>query len=237
MLNLDVALSSLFVPHCAACDERVAPATPLCPPCVGTLEPVGSACPRCGVAQAGGPANTCATCRTTDWPLESLVAPWQYGGELARSLRRLKFSARPHLARDLAPLFAPFLAAVVEAGAIDVIVPVPLHARRLAARGFNQADALARHARRVAAVRTKVDGLALRRTRATPPQTHLDGAARRANLTGAFIVTHPRRVAGKRVLLLDDVIATGATMGAAARALLVGGAAAVVGFACARADR
>jgi len=166
-----------------------------------------------------------------------MVAPWRYGGELGRSLRRLKFARRHEIARVLAPLYAPFLAAAVEAGAIDLIVPIPLHWRRLAARGFNQSEALARHARAAAGCAAPLDTRALKRVRNTAPQTHLDGDARRLNLLEAFVVPRPARVAGRRVLLVDDVVATGATMAAAATALTTGGAAAVVGFAFARAER
>lgn len=236
MQAVEAALTTLFVPRCPACDARVEPAAPLCPACATTLDALGPACPRCGEPQAAPPDVECARCRTGDWPLEALVAPWQFGGELAQALRRLKFAGRPALARALGPLIAPFLAATVEAGEVDVIVPVPLHWRRLAARGFNQAEALARHARNAARLAARLDTRALRRVRATAPQTHLDGAARRANLAGAFVARGPK-VAGRRVLVFDDVVATGATMGAAGAALRAAGAAAVIGFACARAAR
>jgi ComF family protein len=237
MLQLESARSLLFVPHCPACDERVAAPTPLCAPCAISLDELGPACPRCAEPQAAPPPVTCARCRTSQWPLEALVAPWRYGGELGRALRRMKFARRPDLARDLAALYAPFFAATVDEGAIDLIVPVPLHWRRLAGRGFNQADALARHGRRAAEVTTRMDALVLRRIRATPPQTSLDGPARLTNLDGAFEVPprRARRVVGRRILLVDDVVATGATMAAAGHALKKAGAAAVVGFAVARA--
>lgn len=245
-MHLDDALSTLFVPHCSACDRPSAgdpPAgpPPLCPTCALSLEPLGPACPVCAQPQAAPPPVPCTPCRngraSPVWPLELLVVPWRYGGDLARAIRRLKFSRRPDLARDLAPLYAPFLAAAVAEAAVDVAVPVPLHWRRLAGRGFNQADALLRHGRRAAGLSLRIDTLALRRTRATTAQTSLDGAARRANLDGAFEVPRhrTRRVAGKRVLLVDDVVATGATIAAAARALHDAGAAAVIGFALARA--
>lgn len=208
-------LDLLYVPHCAACDVRVPPGEPLCRVCASTLVELDPPSIRAGA-------------------LESVTAPWRYGGELGRALRRLKFGRRPHLARELAPLVAPFLRAVAEVGAADVIVPVPLHPRRLARRGFNQAHALAA----AAGAATPLAPRLLRRVRATAPQTGLDAAGRVLNLRGAFTVP-PRqaaRVAGARVLLVDDVVTTCATLTAAAVALHAAGAAAVLGFAVARAE-
>lgn len=237
MLQLESALSVLFVPHCPGCDERVATPAPLCATCAISLDELGPACPRCAEPQAAPPPTVCARCQTEAWPLENLVCPWKYGGELATALRRMKFARRPDIARDLAALYAPFFAIAVAQGEIDLIVPVPLHWRRLAGRGFNQADALARHGKRASEITTRIDNLVLRRTRRTPPQISLAGAERRTNLVGAFEVPARKanRVRGKRVLIVDDVVSTGATMAAAGHALRAAGAAAVLGFAVARA--
>ncbi|MBE7452168.1 MAG: ComF family protein [Kofleriaceae bacterium] len=237
MTALARALELLYVPRCAACDVRVPTGQPLCPPCASSLVELGPACPRCAEPLAAPPAVTCARCARGDWPLESTAAPWRFGGDLARALRRLKFERRPDLARELAPLVTPFLAAVARAGEVGLVVPVPLHWRRLAERGFNPAQALVASASKRGELAVPVDAAALRRVRATAPQTGLSAAERERNLRKAFRVAprHVRRVAGRRVLLVDDVITTGATLAAAARALRDAGALAVLGFAVARA--
>lgn len=233
---LDLTLSTLFVPRCCACDARVAPDQPLCATCAISLDPLGSSCPRCAEPLASPVPVTCARCRLHPPPFEAMVAPWRYGGELASALRRMKLSGVPEIGRELAPLVAPFLAATVDAAAIDVIVPVPLHWRRLAARGFNQAQVIAIEARRAAGTRTPIDSLSLRRIRPTPTQTGLSAAQRADNVRGAFAVVprRARRIAGRRVLLIDDIATTGATLAAATRALRDAGAAAVVAFVVAR---
>jgi ComF family protein len=228
-------LEVLYVPHCAACDVRVESGQPLCVPCNGSLVELGPSCPRCAEPLAAPPDVECARCRVLGdaWPLDAAVTPWRYGGALGRALRRMKFARRPDLARELAPLVAPFLRAVVRAAEIDVVIPVPLHWRRLALRGFNPAQAVAD----ACEVEVGVDALSLKRVRATVPQTGLSGSERVKNVKGAFVVP-PRRVRQldrKRVMIVDDVITTGATVAAAARALRSAGATAVVAFAVARA--
>jgi ComF family protein len=116
----------------------------------------------------------------------------------------------------------------------DVVVPMPLHWMRRWSRGFNQSELLAREIARRASV--PVRNLA-RRTKATTPQAGLTNAKRRANVSGAFRVPRPERVRGLRVLLVDDVMTTGATASACARVLKRAGAVRVALLTVARVDR
>ena len=222
-------LDIFYAPACAACDRGIAAGAGLCAACFISVDPLDAGCPRC--ARPGG--SLCRRCRRQEPPFDSIVAPYLYGGQLAVALRRLKFGGRRDVARTLAPLLRPALArAAAEA---DLIVPVPLHRRRMARRGFNQAALLVRHSRPAGA---PVDPISLRRVRATLPQTGLDARARRGNVAGAFAVVDRRRdrVAGHRILLVDDIVTTGATMAAAAAALRSAGARSVIGFCAARAE-
>jgi ComF family protein len=218
----------VFVPHCPACDRRVPAGVPLCQACATTLVELGPACPRCAEPHEGPASVLCRRCCLRPPPLVRITAPYRYGGELAVALRRLKFDRRPDIGRALAPLLAPTLAAA--AATCDLAVPIPLHRRRLAGRGFNQADVLLRHGLNDA---LPIARLVLHRRRATRPQSGLDARARATNLAGAFTATD---LANRRILLFDDIVTTGATMAEAARALLRAGAREVVGVCAARAE-
>lgn len=149
---------------------------------------------------------------------------------LIRVLARLKYG------RDisLAPVLAAFMIEQLPLDAgHDLIVPVPLHRDRLRWRGFNQAVPLARAVGGACGVR--VDPLLLGRARATPPQVGLDAAQRRRNVRGAFVVRRADRARGRRVLLIDDVMTTGATAHECARALRAAGALQVDALVLARA--
>ena len=111
-------LSWLFRPQCAACGASEAP---LCESCRASLAELGPACPRCA-APTGEAAILCRRCVREPLAIEQIIAPWRFGGQLASAIRRLKFTGATHVARTLAPLWAPVLAA---AARDTVVVPVP----------------------------------------------------------------------------------------------------------------
>jgi ComF family protein len=156
-----------------------------------------------------------------------------FAGSLSVAVRRWKLGREPALTRPLAELLAPSLAKIAQAGQVDALVPVPLHPRRLREREFNQASLLARAARRLAGSRVPVEELLDRRLD-TPPQHHLPAGERRANVRRAFVVPRPAAVKGRRIVLVDDVVTTGATVDACTRALLAARAARVDVLALAR---
>jgi ComF family protein len=146
------------------------------------------------------------------------VAAFEYGGALATAITRLKYSDRA----DVAPRLArAMLGHARRVGPVDLVVPVPLHPRRLADRGYNQAALLAVTVAR--ALGAPLVTQALRRIRDTPNQASQGRAPRLANVRGAFLAV-PSLIRGRRVLLVDDVRTTGATLSACREGLQAAGA-------------
>lgn len=145
---------------------------------------------------------------------------FEYGGAMATAIGRLKYGDRADLGPRLGRAMLP--AAERLAGKVDVVVPVPLHPRRLAERGYNQAALLARPVTRALGARSAPRALV--RHRDTPRQAQLDRAERLVNVRQAFAVTHRASIRGARVLLVDDVRTTGATLEACTTALEAAGA-------------
>jgi ComF family protein len=201
-------LDLLSPPACAACDTRLEREAVFCPSCAGAFVPTPPHVVR------GLP----------------VFAAGAYGGPLADAVQRLKFGDRPDLARPLGDL----LRAVAQRSglACDLVVPVPLHRRRRLERGYNQAALLARSVTQTVEARLDVDSL--ERLRADGPQVALGAAARARNVEGAFAVRPGRSLQGCRVLLVDDVVTTGATAEACAAALQKGGATTVAVLCVAR---
>ncbi|HSW37877.1 MAG TPA: ComF family protein [Acidobacteriota bacterium] len=146
----------------------------------------------------------------------------------------LKFQGRRNIAGLLASLMADLFSDSWRRDDFDYIVPVPLHPRRHRERGFNQSELLARHLSRLVDVPVY---RALRKIRATPPQVGLTDARRRENVRNVFLCIKPARIIGRRILLVDDVMTTGATVSSATRALLRSGCARVSVMTAARSVR
>lgn len=213
----------IFPPHCPGCGGALAEgsAEGLCAECRGDLPRLQTAwCARCGAALATAAAS-CTGCRG-DSAIDALVHATAYAGTARRLVQRFKYEADFAAGRLLARLLAECVRTGLPGGA-DLLVPVPLHRRRLGARGFNQAALLARACGRQLGL--PVDVAALRRVRRTRALAGLHPEERVAEVAGAFTVRRPGAVAGRRVLLVDDVLTTGATAEGCCRALREAGAA------------
>ena len=224
----------LFPPHCAACHS---PGAWLCPACRNEIELiVPPVCPRCGWPlhdPLPRDARTCSRCRQSPTRLACLRSCAFYSGPLRRAIRAFKYDDLQVLASHLGELMAEGWRILDPSGwGIDVVVPVPLHNARLKERGYDQAALLAR-AFGARLQQQVVEGV-LVRTRATAPQVGLTASERQANVHNAFQCTNSG-LKGHQVLLVDDVCTTGATLEAAAAALLDDGASSVWAYTLARA--
>lgn len=209
-------LTLVYPPLCLGCEARLPdpePAVSLCDACLHALPRADDALLRDRLAHVPGGSDA----------FEHVFALWVFdaGGAIQHVQHAVKYRNRPTLGLRLGELIGQGLR---EAGAPrpDLVVPVPLHRVRALERGYNQSERLAQGI--AAGVGAPVgDGVLVRR-HATRTQTALDRQARWRNVSGAFAVATAGAVAGRRVLLVDDVMTTGATVVAAARPLLAAGA-------------
>ena len=212
-------------PHfCASCRQAVfTDPHPCCPRCAGTIGPYALIDGRCHA------------CRHESFAFEQAVRLGPYDGLLREVILRLKYRTAEGLAELLGECWAELATRRFEELRVDAIVPVPLHWVRHWKRGYNQSEALARGLSM--RLHLPCQPSWLRRVRNTPPQkASQTRAERKANVRGAFRARLGVRLQGRTVLLVDDVMTTGATAGEAARALRAGGAGRVVVAVLARAS-
>jgi len=229
-------LDLVFPPFCPVCRQRLGDGRrdPLCgtcweafdrivaPLCVVCGVPFGSTLPHHSAATALASARRCGACQRRPPPFHYARAAVRYDDIAREAVHALKFRGRRPLAAPLGDLLAEISLPEIPRGGPDLVIPVPLHRRRERHRGFNQALLLARRLGEAWHVPVGTDVLA--RTVATPPQTELTATARRTNVRGAFALRRPELVVGRHVVLVDDVITTGSTVGACVRCLREGGA-------------
>ncbi len=216
-------LNLLFPPRCVICHREGEWFCAACRGHVGFITP--PICERCGRPLYG---QSCPFCLETPLEINSLRAVAFFDGVMRKAIHSFKYQRRPELAAQFGSMLSDYLTA--QRLTVDLVIPVPLHSERERRRGYNQALLLARET----ALQQKLALWynVLDRTRDTPPQVGLDARARRENVRDAFVAQD--QVAGARVLLIDDVCTTGATMNSCAIALKRRGATAVQGLALAR---
>ncbi len=215
--------AALFPPRCAACGR---PGAALCQPCLATATRLPHPqCRQCTRPLTYG--DQCARCRLEQRRIDHLFVPYAYTPPILQAVHRFKYANKRYLAADLATLAMSALPSDLQ---VDVVIPVPLAASRERQRGYNQGQLLASEIARN--LDCPLDGNVLIRLRDTPPQTSLPRARRLDNVRGAFRAL--RKLSGTRILLVDDVTTTGATLEAATRALRRRGAAWVGALALAR---
>lgn len=196
---------------------------PLCTSCFYRVSPVGRYCFFCG---SHDPLEPSCGCDLRPSGLNSLYALCRYQGEWREVLHRFKYRGQLNLAYPLGKALARSLLVFQVNEFPNLVVPVPLHPAREKERGFNQSLLMARHVARALRVPLKK---VLSRSRNTVTQTHLSRKERQENVRGAFEIKKEFRLKGARVLLIDDIFTTGATMREAAKVLRRAGAAEVRG--------
>ncbi len=219
------AVDWIYPPTCGGCQkfgER------WCSNCKNNVTPVGPrACPKCGNFNANG--EICPNCSASSPPYEAMRSWGIFIGPLREAIHRLKYQHDIGLAEALAGHLIDLYHST--GWEVDLIAPVPLSYSRLQERGYNQSALLARPLAQMTRIRFQPK--AVSRIRNTPSQVGLKARERIENVREAFL-SEPAIVNGSRVLLVDDVATTGATMSECARAMMTAGARAVFGLTLAR---
>ena len=212
---LDFALP----PRCAGCGAIVDEVHSFCPPCWTQVQFLGeSGCSTCGMPLEATEAELCGACIAQQPRIQRTRSAVAYD-DLSRSIAlRLKYGRKVALARTMARYMAPLIPEAEEA----ILVPVPLHRTRLWQRGFNQAALVASELAKATGCRS--DPHLIRRVKRTPALKGMSLNQRRTLVAGAFKVNPSAELAGRTVVLIDDVLTTGSTANACAKALQKAGA-------------
>lgn len=225
-------LDLVYPRHCFACQRSIQDTKEiyLCSECRKQIKYINSTniCLKCGeyLGPYIGVKESCRSCQTARLRFNRAIGSTRYDGPVRELILRFKYGRQSLLARPLAELLKNRLKQETEVlDKIDLVMPVPLHRSKLRARGFNQAELLAREIVRTFKMLLVKDNLV--HLKPTSVQAGLSRAERLRNLEGAFHLKRPDELKGKRVLLIDDVLTTGATASEITRILKAAGAKAV----------
>jgi ComF family protein len=223
---IELAVDSFFPRRCVGCGKG---GGFLCPECLGKLPRlVPPLCPHCGRPQASG--IVCPSCRQRQTEIDGIRSPFRFDEVIRKAIHELKYRNLKAISPCLAELLADYLRSNPLPG--EALVGVPLHPRRLRERGYNQSSLLARELSRRIDLPVIEDCL-IRVKQAQPQVRAVDVEERRRNVADAF-VCRDEKVSGKRIILIDDVCTSGATLESCAAALKNKGAASVWGLTLAR---
>ncbi len=227
-LGLKNLLNLLYPRTCIACGQDICNADPytlFCDHCAAAVIRLPDhLCFVCNepfisdAATSHSPNHRCGACRENPPPFLKAITPFLYEGPLATAICQFKYQKKPHLAIPLAVLIAEDIAKI----SFDYVMPIPLHPSRLRSREFNQSLLLAKQIAVTLSRPYFID--AMIRIRKTPPQVGLSRKERDENIKGAFLVPQQNEIKDRRILLIDDVYTTGATLREGARTLMAAGA-------------
>jgi len=227
MRVLAALVDLVFPPLCIACGNLLNRngGTPFCDPCLSGVPFIRSPlCPRCGLPYPAeeGKDHLCGNCITSETYVSAARAVGRYESVLLEAIHRFKYQEKTVIGEVLGRFMADYDYPGFRIQDYSMLIPVPLHRKRLRERGFNQSVILARPIAKRHAIPMVFD--VLERSLETEPQVKLGRDQRGSNVKGAFAVTDPERVRGENVLLVDDVYTTGSTVMECARVLRKAGA-------------
>ena len=222
----DTALDLVFPKSCMGCGRE---GDFLCSSCRRLLVIVAPPlCPKCGRTQING--VVCPSCVSWDSSIDGIRAPYRFEGVIRQAIHQFKYRNLRSLAKPLAALMMDYF--TIHDLPADVLIPVPLHPRRLRERGYNQSALLAKELGKLSSIRV-IENALIRHKYALPQARTLSVEERRANMVGAFMC-RAEFIRNRQVLLIDDVSTSAATLDACAAALKQGGANTVWGLVIAR---
>lgn len=221
-----IALDFLFPKWCLGCGAE---GEFICPACHRSLPIIPPpVCPRCGRPQSSG--VVCPACVTWQASIDGIRSPFKFDGAIRRSVHALKYQGTRALAGPLAAMLHEYYRGNPIPG--DILVPVPLHIKRLRERGYSQAGLLAGRLGKLLGM-PQIDNCLVRTRHSQPQARSARVEERRQNVAGAF-ACRDGRLAGRQVILIDDVCTSGSTLHACAAAAKAGGAISVWGLTLAR---